>query len=114
VGQQDRATSVLEDLVGYYNEQRRHQETEEIPAARWDGALQRGQGRLRQMPEIVDLALLFTVQYERLVHSDGKVRFLGRTWPVSAPAGSRVTVCWRPQNALVILWNDRKVGAYAL
>src|SRR5437879_2899859 len=86
------ARPVLEDLIGYYNEQRRHQETEEIPAARWDGALQRGQGRQRQMPEIVDLALLFTVQYERLVHSDGKVRFLGRTWPVSAPAGSRVTV----------------------
>jgi hypothetical protein len=66
------------------------------------------------VPEGRDFALLFAVQQERLVHSDGKVRFLGRTWPVSAPAASRVTVCWRPNEQLVMLWNERKVGAYAL
>ncbi len=55
-----------------------------------------------------------TLVDERLVLSDGNVRFQGRTWPVSAPAGSRVTVCWRPAECLVILWNDQLVGAYAL
>ena len=50
----------------------------------------------------------------RLVHSDGRVRFQGRTWPMSAPASSRVTVCWQPAERLVILWNDQPVGAYAL
>lgn len=108
------AGPVLEDLVGYYNEQRRHQETEEIPAVRWEGGVRHGQGRLRPMPEGLDLGLLFAVQHERLVHSDGKVRFLGRTWPVSAPVGSWVTVCWRPEDQLVILWHEQKVGAYAL
>jgi hypothetical protein len=107
------AGPVLEDLVGYYNDQRRHQETEEIPAARWEGGLRRGQGRLRPVPDGLDLTLLFAVQQERLVHSDGKVRFLGRPWSVSAPAGSRVTVCWRPAEQLVMLWHGRRVGAYA-
>jgi hypothetical protein len=73
------ARTRLEDLVGYYNEQRRHQETE--AAQRWQDGLRRGQGR---------------------------------SWPVSAPAGTRVTVCWRPDEQLVMLWNGQKVGAYAL
>jgi len=109
----EQARPVLEDLVGYYNDQRRHQETDEIPAARWDGGMQRGQGRVRPLPEGVDLPLLFAVQHERLVHPDGKVRFLGQKWPVSAPAGSRVTVCWGPEEQLVMLWRDQRVGAYA-
>ncbi len=70
-------------------------------------------GRVRPVPEDLDLTLLFALQQERLVHSDGKVRFLGRTWSVSAPAGSRVIVCWRSDDQLVILWKDQKVGAYA-
>jgi hypothetical protein len=110
----EQATPVLEDLIGYYNEQRQHQETGEIPAARWAGSCERGQGRLRALPEAVDLALLFALHYERLVHSDGRVRFQGRTWAVTAPAGSRVTVCWRPTERLVILWNGQPVGDYAL
>ncbi len=105
---------LLDDIIGYYNEQRAHQETGEIPAARWTGGCERGQGRLRTVPEERDLALLFALHYERLVHSDGRVRFQGRTWPVSAPVSSRVTVCWQPAERLVILWNDQPVGTYAL
>ena len=107
-------TTGLEDLVGYYNEQRRHQATEEIPAQRWQDGLRRGQGRVRPLPEGLDLPLLFALQHPRVVHSDGKVRFQGRSWPVSAPVGTRVTVCWRPGEQLVMLWNDQKVGAYSL
>jgi len=65
------------------------------------------------VPKELDLGLLFALHQERLVNSDGKIRFLGRMWPVSAPAGSRATVCWRPEEQLVILWNDQRVGAYA-
>jgi hypothetical protein len=108
------ARALLEDLVGYYNEQRQHQETEEIPAQRWQDGRRRGQGRVRPLPEGLDLPLLFALQHPRVVHSDGKVRFQGRSWPVSAPAGTRVTVCWRPGEQLVMLWNDQKVGAYSL
>lgn len=108
------ASPVMEELVGYYNEQRRHQETGETPAARWEGGVRQGHGRVRPLPEGLDLALLFAVHQERVVHSDGKIRFLGQPWSVSAPPGSRVTVCWRPDERLVILWNDAPVGAYQL
>jgi hypothetical protein len=108
------AAALMDELVGYYNEQRRHQETGEIPAARWDGGVRRGQSRLRPLPEVLDLSLLFAVHQERVVHSDGRIRFLGKPWPVTAPPGSRITVCWRPDERLVMLWNGAPVGAYQL
>jgi hypothetical protein len=108
------AATILEDLIGYYNEQRRHQDTGEIPAARWTTGIRQGRGRLRPLPAELDLPLLFAVHHERKVHSDGKVRFLGRPWAVSAPPGSWVTVCWRPAEQLVMLWQNQRVGAYAL
>ena len=110
----DQARPLLEDIIGYYNEERRHQETGEIPAVRWVGGCGRGQGRLRVLPGETDLGLLFALHYERVVHSDGKVRFQGRAWSVSAPAGSWVTVCWRPAERVAILWNEQPVGSYAL
>ncbi len=108
------AGSILDDLVGYYNEQRCHHETEEIPARRWAQGLQVGRGQVRPVPADVDLALVCALQHPRVVHSDGRVRFLGRGWPVSAPPGSRVTVCWRPEERLAVLWNDHRVGDYPL
>lgn len=108
------AHPVLEELIGYYNEARPHQETGEIPATRWAGGVQRGQGRLRPIPEALDLSLLFALHYDRVVHSDGKVRFQGKPWSVGAPPGSRITVCWRPDEQLVMLWNGSPVGAYQL
>ena len=74
----------------------------------------RGQGRLRVLPGETDLGLLFALYYQRVVHSDGKVRFQGRAWSVSAPAGSWVTACWRPAGRVAILWNEQPVGSYAL
>lgn len=106
------ARPILEELVGYYNERRCHQGTGETPAERWGRGIRHGRGRVRPVPEGVDLALVFALQHERLVHSDGKVRFLAQRWPVSAPPGSRVTVCWRPDEDLTILWNGHRVGAY--
>jgi hypothetical protein len=108
------AQPLLEDIIGYYNEQRTHQETGEIPAVRWTTSCTHGAGRLRQLPSDCDLSLLFTFQYPRRVHTDGRVRFHARTWPVTAPVGSQVTVCWRPAERMAILWQDRLVGDYAL
>jgi hypothetical protein len=108
------ARPMLEELIGYYNEQREHQETQETPAGRWQGGLTRGLGRVRPVPAELDMGLLFAMHQERVVHSDGHVRFLSRSWAVSAPPGSRVTVCWRPDEQLVVLWNGQRVGAYSL
>lgn len=108
------ARPIVEELVGYYNEQRRHRETGEIPAERWARGVREGRSRLRPLPADIELPLVCAVQHERVVHSDGKVQFQGQRWPVSAPPESRVTVCWRPAEALVILWNGRRVGEYQL
>jgi len=110
----EQARPMLDDIIGYYNDRRVHQETREIPAARWESGCTRGQARLRTVPPGHDLPLLFAFHHERVVHSDAHVRFQSRPWAVTAPAGSRVTVCWRPAERLVILSNEQPVGNYAL
>jgi hypothetical protein len=69
---------------------------------------------LGERHRITEVTLLFAVQHQRLGHSDAKVRFLGRTWPMSASAGSQVTACWRPDEQVVMLWRDQRVGDDAL
>lgn len=110
----EHARPMLDDIIGYYNDRQVHLETREIPAVRWESGCTHGQGRLRTVPSGHDLPLLFAFHHERVVHSDGHVRFQGRPWAVTAPTGSRVTVCWRPAERLVMLWNNQPVGNYAL
>ncbi len=59
------ARPVHEELIGYYNEQRQHQETQETPAARWQGGLGRGLGRVRPVPEGLDLGCILGATGER-------------------------------------------------
>lgn len=106
------AAPLLDDLVGYYNERRAHAETEEIPQARWDRAVRRGQSRLRPIPEGVDLSLTFAVQESRLVKSDRTISFAGQRWPVGAPPGQLVTVCFRPGERIVVLYQGSRVGEF--
>ena len=39
------AQKILDDLVSYYNDQRIHEETREIPAKRWQQAVDNGKGK---------------------------------------------------------------------
>ncbi len=108
------AAPLLDELVGYYNERRRHAETGEIPQDRWERALRRGQSRLRSVPAGVDLALVFAIQVPRLVKSDRTISFGAQRWPVGAPPGQVVTVCFRPDERIVVLHAGQRVGEYDL
>ena len=43
------AQKILDDLVSYYNEQRIHEETGEIPAKRWQQALDRSSSMIKRV-----------------------------------------------------------------
>jgi len=80
-----------------------------------DDAAMRGQARLRSLPEGLDLPLLFAVQHQRPVCPYGwQGALLGTEVAGECPAGGQVTVCWRPEDHLVMLGRDQRVGVYAL
>jgi len=108
------AAPILDDLVGYYNEQRPHAETREIPQARWERALRQGNARLRPIPTDADLGLVFAIHEPRRVKSDRTISFGGQRWPVGAVPGQIVTVCFRPNERIVVVHEGQRVGEYAL
>ena len=108
------AEPLLVDLIGYYNDQRPHAETAEIPGGPWDRALRQGQSRLRPVPDGVDLSLTFALQEPRLVKSDRTISFGGQRYPVGAPPGQVVTVCFRPNERIVVLHDGLRAGEYAV
>lgn len=114
ITQVDHAEPLLEELVGYYNEQRRHAETEEIPQERWERAVRQGRSRLHAVPPGLDLSLVFAIQHPRLVRADRTISFGGQRWPVGAPPGQVVTVCFRPEERIVVLYEGQRVGEFHL
>lgn len=73
----DEAGPLLEELIGYYNDQRRHAETEEIPRDRWERAVRQDRSRLREVPAGVDLSLVFAIHVPRVVKADRTISFAG-------------------------------------
>ena len=53
------AQKIVQEVLGFYNEHREHQETGEVPLKRWQQALEAGKGRLRSLDPSVDLDLVF-------------------------------------------------------
>ncbi|MEW6003036.1 MAG: hypothetical protein AB1638_10375, partial [Nitrospirota bacterium] len=72
------AQKILDDLVSYYNEQRVHDETKEIPTKRWEEAINNGRGKLRLMDPSTDLDMIFSIHLKRTVRKDGTIMFMGK------------------------------------
>jgi len=108
------ATRILEDLVAFYNEERVHQETGEIPARRWDTALHQGKSYLRSLEPHHDLEVIFSLQEERTVKKDGTISFLGRLWKVGQFPGQKVTVCYLPGSKLIVIKDRQRLWEYHL
>jgi len=108
------ANRLLRELMAFYNEQRVHQETGEIPQHRWEAAFRHGKSCLRPLEPHQDLEVIFALQDERLVKKDGTISFLSRLWKVGQLPGQKVTVALIPPTKLIILKGSEKLWEYHL
>ena len=108
------ARQVLADEVNFYNEERPHAETEEIPLKRWEEALKAGKGHLRPLAPSINLDLVFSLHYQRTVKKDGTISFQGKEYKLRQCAGRRVAVCLIPQRKIIVAWEGQKVGDFPL
>jgi len=101
------AQKILDDLVSYYNEQRIHEETREIPTKRWQQAIDQGKGKLRPLEPSVDLEQVFSIHLRRKARKDGSIMFMGKKWSIGYPEGTLVTICLIP-NVKFMVYKDNK------
>jgi transposase InsO family protein len=103
------AQKILDDLVSYYNEQRIHEETGEIPLKRWEQAINSGKGKLRAVEPSVDLERVFSIHLQRKARKDGTIMFMGKKWSTGYPEGTPITVCLIPNVKFRLYKEDKKL-----
>ena len=108
------AQKILDDLVSYYNEQRIHEETGEIPLKRWEQAIHNGKGKLRLLEPSVDLERVFSIHLQRKVRKDGTIMFMGKKWSIGCPEGTPVTICLIPNLKFMIYKEDKELCEFHL
>lgn len=108
------AQKILDDLVSYYNEQRTHEETNQIPAKRWQEAIKQGKGKLRSLDPSIDLDRIFSIHLRRKARKDGTIMFMGRKWPTGCPEGTPLTICLIPNVKFMIYKEDKKLWEFHL
>lgn len=96
------AQPILEDLLGYYNDCREHQETGEIPSGRWEETMKKGKGKIKPLETSIDLNWVFSLHETRRVKKDGTFIFKGRQYRVGRFSGEEVTVCLIPSVKMMI------------
>jgi len=105
---------IVEDLVGYYNEERVHQETGEIPAKRWERAIKEDKGRLRPVPGEADLEMIFSLHDRRTVRKDGTILVNGKFWNVGRFREQTVTVCFIPGKKFLVVRGAQRLCEYEI
>ena len=108
------AEKILDELIYFYNERHRHEETNEIPNERWERGIKEGKSRLRTLSEEIDLDHVFSVHYQRKVKKDGTISFGGKRWKVGKFPGKVVTVCFIPERKIMIFKDKQKLWEYHL
>jgi hypothetical protein len=108
------AQKIVVDVVSYYNEQRVHMETEEVPQKRWHEALKARKGKFRPLDPTMNLDLVFSLHYERTVKKDGTFSFQGREYKLRHLAGTRVTVGLIPGIKLLVIKDGQRAGEFPL
>jgi transposase InsO family protein len=103
------AQKILDDLVSYYNDQRIHEETREIPTKRWQQAIHQGKGKLRPLEPPVDLERVFSIHLKRKIRKDGSIMFMGKKWSIGYPEGTPVTLCLIPNVKFMVYREDKKL-----
>jgi transposase InsO family protein len=100
---------ILDGLVSYYNNQRIHEETGEIPVKRWEQAINNGKGKLRPLEPSVDLERVFSIHLQRKARKDGTILLMGKKWLTGYPEGTSITVCLIPNIKFMVYKEDKKL-----
>ncbi len=103
------AQKILDDLIRYYNEQRTHEETNEVPLKRWQTAIANGKGKLKLLDPAVDLDMIFSIHLKRKTRKDGTIMFRGRKWQIGCPEGATVTICLIPSVKFMVYKDNKKI-----
>lgn len=103
------AQKILDDLIHYYNEQRVHGETGEIPLKRWQAAIENGKGKLKPLDTSVDLDMVFSIHLKRKTRKDGTIMFKGKKWHIGYPEGATVTICLIPSVKFMVYKDNNKI-----
>jgi transposase InsO family protein len=103
------AQKILDDLISYYNDQRIHEETGQIPSQRWQEAIARGKGKLRPLEASVDLDHIFSIHLQRKARKDGTIMFMGKKWPTGYPEGTSIIICLIPRVKFMVYKEDKKL-----
>lgn len=109
-----KAQKILDELISYYNEQRTHEETAEIPAKRWQEAIEKEKGKLRPLEESMDLDRIFSIHLQRTVRKDGTIMFMGKKWPTGCPENTPLTICLIPNQKFMIYKEEKKLWEFHL
>ena len=105
---------IVEDVSNFYNEQRVHLETEEVPRKRWDEAIKAGKGKLRPLDPGTNLDLVFSLYYERTVKKDATFSFRGKKYKLRHLAGMRVTMGLIPGRKLLVIKDGQRAAEFPL
>ncbi|MEW6376331.1 MAG: hypothetical protein AB1502_11165 [Thermodesulfobacteriota bacterium] len=108
------AQKILDELISYYNEQRVHEETGEIPAKRWQQAVSNGKAKLRPLESSTDLDRIFSIHLQRKVRKDGSIMFMAKKWPTGCPEGTPLTLCLLPNQKFMIYKEGKKLWEFHL
>jgi hypothetical protein len=108
------AQKIVEDVSNFYNEQRVHLETKEVPRKRWDEAIKAGKGKLRPLDPGTNLDLVFSLHYERTVKKDGTFSFRGKEYKLRHLAGMRVTMGLIPGRKLLVIKDGQRAAEFPL
>jgi len=108
------AERILDELICFYNERHRHEETGEIPNERWKKGIREKKSRLRILSEEIDLDYVFSLHYQRKVKKDGTISFGGERRKVGNFPKDTVTVCLIPGKKITIFKDKQKLWEYHL
>jgi len=108
------AQKILDELIRYYNDQRVHDETGQIPSQRWQEAIAHGKGKLRPLEASMDHDQIFSIHLQRKVRKDGTIMFMGKKWPTGCPEGTPVTLCLIPNQKFMIYKDGKKLWEFHL
>ena len=111
---QSEVQKILEELVSYYNEQRVHDETGEIPSQRWHQAITAGKGELRSLDLSIELDRVFSIHLKGKTRKDGTIMFMGRKWFIGCPEGTLLTICLIPNQKFMVYKEDKKIWEFHL
>jgi transposase InsO family protein len=103
------AQKILDELVSYYNDQRIHEETREIPTKRWQQAIHQGKAKLRPLEPSVDLERVFSIHLRRKARKDGSIMFMGKKWSIGYHEGTLVTICLIPNVKFMVYKEEKKL-----